>query len=56
MKAIIKMDDMKAVTRFIEFNKLYAKHFTADPAQRCVEVFALSKSISVEIKAVAEIC
>ena len=50
VKTTCFLTDMKS---FQEFNAVYEKHFTSQPARSCVEVSALPKGVLVEIEAVA---
>lgn len=40
---------------FTEFNRVYACHFTQNPARSCVAVKTLPKNVLVEIEAIAEL-
>ena len=46
---------LKNMGDFDAFNKVYAKHFTGNPARSCVEVAALPKGSLVEIEVIAEV-
>ena len=43
------------MAHFADFNAVYAKYFTENPARSCVAVKRLPKNVLVEIEAVAEI-
>jgi len=43
------------MSKFSEFNAVYAKYFTTKPARSCVEVSALPRGAMVEIEAVAAV-
>ncbi len=43
------------MAHFADFNAVYAKYFTENPARSCVAVKQLPKNVLVEIEAVAEI-
>ena len=43
------------MAHFADFNGVYSKHFTENPARSCVAVKQLPKNVLVEIEAVAEI-
>lgn len=45
---------LKNMSDFDAFNKVYAKHFTNNPARSCFEVAALPKGSLVEIEVIAE--
>ncbi len=55
-EAVIKttcfLSDM---ANFAEFNTVYAKYFTTNPARSCVAVKTLPKNVLVEVEAIAEI-
>jgi 2-iminobutanoate/2-iminopropanoate deaminase len=43
------------MAHFADFNSVYAKHFTENPARSCVAVKQLPRNVLVEIEAIAEI-
>jgi 2-iminobutanoate/2-iminopropanoate deaminase len=43
------------MAHFADFNSVYAKYFTGNPARSCVAVKQLPRNVLVEIEAVAEI-
>ncbi len=43
------------MAHFADFNAVYAKYFTENPARSCIAVKQLPKNVLVEIEAVAEI-
>ncbi len=43
------------MANFAEFNTVYAKYFTTNPARSCVAVKTLPKNVLVEVEAIAEI-
>jgi len=45
---------LQHMSDFDAFNKVYAKHFTNNPARSCFEVGALPKGSLVEIEVIAE--
>jgi 2-iminobutanoate/2-iminopropanoate deaminase len=43
------------MAQFADFNSVYAKHFTENPARSCIAVKQLPKNVLVEIEAIAKI-
>lgn len=43
------------IADFAEFNEVYAKHFTSEPARSCVAVRDIPKGALVEIETIAEL-
>ncbi len=43
------------MTHFADFNGVYSKYFTENPARSCIAVKQLPRNVLVEIEAVAEI-
>lgn len=43
------------MAHFADFNAVYAKYFTGNPARSCVAVKQLPRNVLVEIEAIAEI-
>ncbi len=52
IKTTCFLSDME---NFQEFNKVYAKYFTSNPARSCVAVKELPKNVLVEVEVIAKI-